>query len=352
MNEIKKTIDGIEAIDPELLIKAQEKLDNLTKPPGSLGRLEELAKQVVGLTGELSPQVWPKLIMTFAADHGVAKDGVSAFPQEVTAQMVMNFLAGGAGINVLARHTGSEVWVVDMGVAHDFVGVEGLIDRKLAMGTESMLKGPAMSGDLAEKAVMAGIELADEAVGNGFKALATGEMGIGNTTPASAIAALYSGLPVERVTGRGTGLDDAGLAAKVEVIEKALAVNNPDPVNPLDVLAKIGGLEIGGICGLCLGGAANRVPVVVDGFISTAGALLAAKLCPRVTDYLVAAHRSVEIGHTAMLREMNLTPLMDLDFRLGEGTGAAIGLSLVEAAVRILTEMATFESAGVSDKQD
>ena len=352
MSGISETIEAIKAIDPELLVRAQEKLDNLTKPPGSLGRLEELARQVVGLTGDLEPRVWPKLIMTFAADHGVAKDGVSAFPQEVTAQMVLNFISGGAGINVLARHTGSEVWVVDMGVAYDFGEVEGLIDRKLAQGTESMLRGPAMSRELAERSVAVGIELAREAVGKGFRALATGEMGIGNTTPASAIAALYSGLPVDKVTGRGTGLDDEGLAAKVKVIEKALEVNRPDAGDPLGVLAKVGGLEIGAICGLCLGGAAARVPVVVDGFISTAGALLAVKMCPRVSDYLVSAHRSVEIGHVAMLKEMNLKPLMDLDFRLGEGTGAAIGLSLVEASVRILTEMATFESAGVSDKKE
>ena len=349
MSLIDETIGVIKDIDPVLLTRAQEKLDSLTKPPGSLGRLEELARQVVGLTGELSPRVWPKLIVTFAADHGVAAEGVSAFPQEVTAQMVLNFIAGGAGINVLARHTGSDVWVVDMGVAHDFGAVAGLIDRKLAPGTASMLRGPAMSRELAEKAVATGIELAREAVAKGYKALATGEMGIGNTTPASAIAALYSGLPVEKVTGRGTGLDDGGLAAKVGVIQKALAVNKPDPADPLGVLAKVGGLEIGGICGLCLGGAAARVPVVVDGFISTAGALLATKLCPGAAAYLVAAHRSVEIGHTAMLKEMNLKPLMDLDFRLGEGTGAAIGLSLVEAAVRVLNEMATFESAGVSE---
>jgi nicotinate-nucleotide--dimethylbenzimidazole phosphoribosyltransferase len=228
--------------------------------------------------------------------------------------------------------------------------VDGLIDRKLAPGTKNMAAGPAMSRELAEKAILVGVELANKAAAQGFKALATGEMGIGNTTPASAIAALFTGLSAAKVTGRGTGLDERGLKAKVAVIERALDLNRPDPADPLDVLAKVGGLEIGAIAGLCLGGAAARVPVVVDGFISTAGALIAAKLCPNLKDYLVAAHRSVEIGHTAMLSEMGLSPLMELDFRLGEGTGAAMGLSLVEAAVKILTEMATFASAGVSNK--
>lgn len=351
MSQLKEIINGIRPVDPDLLAQAQANLDDLTKPPGSLGRLEELAKQVVGLTGELRPTVWPKLVVTFAADHGVVKEGVSAFPQEVTPQMVLNFLAGGAGINVLARHVGAEVWVVDVGVAHDFGRVQGLIDRKLAQGTENMAAGPAMSRELAEKSVLVGVELASKAAAKGFKALATGEMGIGNTTPASAIAAVFTGLSAAEVTGRGSGLDETGLKAKVAVIERALELNRPDPADPLDVLAKVGGLEIGAIAGLCLGGAASRIPVVVDGFISTAGALVATKLCPELSDYLVAAHRSVEVGHMAMLKEMGLNPLMDLDFRLGEGTGAAMGLSLVEAAVRILTEMATFASAGVSTKE-
>lgn len=351
MSELKKICETIKPLDPQILDDAQAALDNLTKPPGSLGRLEELAKQVVGITGELSPRVWPKLILTMAADHGVAKEGVSPFPQEVTAQMVLNFLAGGAGINVLARQFGADVWVVDMGVAHDFGGVEGLIDRKLARGTDSLLRGPAMSPELAEKAVMVGVELAREAREKGYKALATGEMGIGNTTPAAAIVATFTGLPVDKVTGRGAGVDDAGLKNKVATIEKALEVNKPDPSDPMDVLAKVGGLEIGAIAGLCIGGAANRIPVVIDGFISTAGALIATKLCPTVAQYLVSGHRSVEIGHIAMLKDMGLKPLVDLDLRLGEGTGAAIGLGLLESSVRILTEMATFESAGVSNKE-
>jgi nicotinate-nucleotide--dimethylbenzimidazole phosphoribosyltransferase len=266
--------------------------------------------------------------------------------------MVFNFLGGGAGINVLARHVGAEVWVVDVGVNHDFDRVQGLIDRKLAHGTANLAQGPAMGRELAEEAVLVGADLAQAAVAKGFRAIATGEMGIGNTTPASAIVAAFTGRPAAEVTGLGAGLDEAGRAKKVQVIERALAVNQPDPADPLDVLAKVGGLEIGAIAGLCLGGAAARVPVVVDGFISTAGALVAARLCPNVTGYLVSAHKSVEIGHAAMLEAMGLKPLVDLDLRLGEGTGAALGLSLVEAAVKVMTEMATFESAGVSNRTE
>jgi len=341
----------IKPLDPDLLQKAQARLDNLTKPPGSLGRLEELARQVVGVTGRLEPQVWPKLVCTFAADHGVAAEGVSAFPQEVTHQMVLNFLAGGAAINVLARFAGAEVWVVDVGVAHDFGPRQGLLDRKIRPGTANLAQGPAMSRAEAQAAVQVGLDLANQAAERGFKALATGEMGIANTTAAAAIASVLSGRPAGQVTGRGTGLDQAGLARKTAVIERALEVNRPDPADPLDVLTKVGGLEIGAIMGFCLGGAAARVPVVIDGFIATAGALLAVKFCPAAAEYLVAAHRSVEIGHQVMLDEMGLKPLVDLDLRLGEGTGAALGLNLMEAAVRLLREMATFSSAGVSDKR-
>jgi len=341
----------IKPLDLELLQKAQARLDNLSKPPGSLGRLEELARQVVGVTGRLEPQVWPKLICTFAADHGVAAEGVSAFPQEVTHQMVLNFLAGGAAINVLARFAGAEVWIVDVGVAHDFGPREGLLDRKIRPGTANLAQGPAMSRAEAQAAVQVGLDLADRAAERGFKALAAGEMGIANTTAAAAIASVLTGRPAGQVTGRGTGLDQAGLDRKKAVIERALEVNRPDPADPLDVLAKVGGLEIGAIMGFCLGGAAARVPVVVDGFIATAGALLAVKFCPAAADYLVAAHRSVEAGHQAMLDEMGLKPLVDLDLRLGEGTGAALGLNLMEAAVRLFREMATFASAGVSDKR-
>jgi len=352
VEEIEELYADIKPLDAALLAQAQTRLDSLTKPPGSLGRLEELARQAVGVTGRIDPRIRPQLIVAFAADHGVVAEGVSAYPQEVTSQMVHNILAGGAAINVLARHIGAEVWVVDVGAAHDFGQVPGLIDRKIAPGTANLAQGPAMDRSQAAEAIRVGYDLARSAVRKGFKALATGEMGIGNTTPASALAALYTSRPVAEVTGRGTGLDEEGLERKVAVIEQALALNRPDPADPLDALTKVGGFEIGAICGLCLGAATARTPVVIDGFISTAGALLAAKLCPAATGYMIAAHKSVEIGHGAMLEEMGLVPLVDLDLRLGEGTGAALGLSLLEAAVKILNEMATFDSAGVSKKKD
>lgn len=346
-----EVIAKIKPLNPDLLAKAQTRLDNLTKPPGSLGRLEELARQAVGITGDLSPRVKPQLVVTFAGDHGVVEEKVSAFPQEVTGQMVLNILAGGAGINVLSRHVGADVWVVDVGMAVELGSARGLIQRNVARGTANMAVGPAMTRDQAVQSIEVGIEMAQRAREKGYRALATGEMGIGNTTPASAIAAVYSGLSTAEVTGRGTGLDDEGLSHKSKVIAKAIEVNKPDKNDPLDVLAKVGGLELGAIAGLCLGGASLGLPVLVDGVISTAGALIAGEICPEAKEYMVIAHKSVEIGHQAMIRHMGKKPLLDLDFRLGEGTGAALGLGLLDASVKIMTEMATFESAGVTGEK-
>ncbi len=345
---LEETLDKIVPVDAALLDAAQKRLDSLTKPRGSLGRLEEFARRVVAITGETRPTVKKKVIFTFAGDHGVADEGVSAFPKEVTRQMVFNFLAGGAGINVLARHAGAEVVVVDIGVDYDFGAVEGLVTRKVVSGTGNIRKGPAMTREQAVRCVEEGIALANEYAAEGA-VFGTGEMGIANTTPSSAIIAAFSGKPVEEVTGRGTGIDDAAFGHKVEVIKDALRVNVPDASDPLDVLAKVGGAEIGGIAGLVLGAAARRVPVVVDGFISTAGALVAAEMKPEVKDYIFASHNSVERGHRAMLERLGQRPFVDLDLRLGEGTGAAIGISLVEAALKIYNEMATFGDAGVSD---
>jgi nicotinate-nucleotide--dimethylbenzimidazole phosphoribosyltransferase len=288
------------------------------------------------------------VVIAMAGDHGVALQGVSAYPREVTPQMVLNFLHGGAAINVLARHVGARVVVVDAGVAADLDSQPGLVIKKVAHGTADMTQGPAMSREQAVQAVEAGIEVVEEEIGRGASLVATGDMGIGNTTPSSAIVAAITGLPVARVTGRGTGIDDATLAHKVAVIEKALAVNRPDPADALDVLSKVGGFEIGAIAGVILGAAAHRVPVVIDGFISTAGALIAGGLAPLARDTMIAAHDSVEIGHRAMLDHLCLVPCLDFDLRLGEGTGAALVLGIVEAACKILDEMATFESAGVS----
>jgi nicotinate-nucleotide--dimethylbenzimidazole phosphoribosyltransferase len=285
-----------------------------------------------------------------AGDHGVVAEGVSAYPQEVTSQMVANFLAGGAAINVLARQTGARVVIVDMGVAVDIPPHPDLIIKKIAHGTTNIATGPAMSRNQAMAALQAGVEIVEREINNDMEILATGDMGIGNTTPSAAIAALFTGRPVEEIAGRGTGIDDAGLTRKVETIQKALQVNKPDPSDGLDVLSKVGGYEIAGLAGAILAAAANRLPVVIDGFISTAAAMIAASLSPGVKDYLIAAHTSKEAGHHLMLEWLGLKPLLDLDMRLGEGTGAAIAISLVEAACKILSEMATFDQAGVSGK--
>jgi nicotinate-nucleotide--dimethylbenzimidazole phosphoribosyltransferase len=348
--QLSEVIARIKSLDPAWLAKAQERLDNLTKPPGSLGRLEELAARYVAIRQELLPPLNKKLVVVFAADHGVVAEGVSAYPQEVTFQMVYNFLKGGAGINVLARHVGAGVEVVDMGVMHDFAEAPGLIQRKVAHGSRNLAREPAMSRDEAVRAVLVGVERAQAAIAAGVDALAAGDMGIGNTTPAAALAAVFTGHPPEAVTGRGTGIDDASLNRKVAVIEQALALHRPDPADPLGALAQVGGLEIAGIAGLVLGAAAGRRPLLLDGFIATAGALVAARLAPAVTDYLIASHRSVEPGHRLMLEALGLTPLLAFNLRLGEGTGAALGLGLLEAGLKIYKEMATFAEAGVADK--
>lgn len=349
MYGLEEALNLIRPLDGGLMERAQARLDFLTKPKDSLGRLEEFAKKVVGITGRIRPQIKKKVIFTFAADHGVADEGVSAFPREVTRQMVFNFLAGGAGINVLARHAGADVAVVDIGVDYEFEEAAGLIKKKVVRGTRNMRKGPAMTREEALRCMDVGIELAYEYADEGA-IFGTGEMGIANTTPASAMIAAFSGSPVEAVTGRGTGISDAAFRNKVKVIEDALALNKPDAGDPVDVLSKVGGAEIAGIAGLVIGAAARRVPVIVDGFISTAGALAAYEIKPAVRDYIFASHNSVEKGHRVMLERMGLRPFVDLDLRLGEGTGAAIAMTLVEAAVKIYNEMATFKDAGVSEQ--
>ncbi|MBI5286790.1 MAG: nicotinate-nucleotide--dimethylbenzimidazole phosphoribosyltransferase [Deltaproteobacteria bacterium] len=349
MSGLAQTLASIKPVNPSFYEKAQRRLDNLTKPKGSLGRLEEFARRVVAITEDLNPAIERKVIFTFAGDHGVAEEGVSAYPKEVTPQMVFNFLRGGAGINVLARHTGVDVVVVDIGVDYDFGNVDGLIQRKVRRGTGNIRIGPAMTREEAIRCIEIGIDLAEEYAKKSYHIFGTGDMGIANTTPSSAIIAVFSGRPVEEVTGRGTGIDDKAFINKVKVIEDAVRVNNPNPKDPIDVLAKVGGTEIGGIAGLILGAASNRVPVVIDGFISTAGALMAHELEPKVKDYMFAAHNSAERGHKVMLERIGLRPFVDLDLRLGEGTGSALGISLIEAGVKIYREMATFGEAGVSE---
>jgi len=349
MERIQKVIEKIEPIDHQMMEKAQKRLDSLTKPRGSLGRLEELAKIVVGIKREDNPNLDNKVIFTLAGDHGIAIEGVSAFPQEVTAQMVYNFLQGGAGINVLARHIGARVIIVDMGVACELRPHPDLVIRKVNYGTRNMLKESAMSRDEAIRSINEGIEIVEEELEKGIDIIGTGDMGIGNTTASSAIAAAITKVPVEEITGRGTGIDDLKLKHKISVIKKALETNRPDPDDPVDILSKVGGFEIGGLVGVMLAGASHRIPVVIDGFISGAAALLATEMEPKVKSYLIPSHCSAEAGHKLILSFLGLKPILDLNLRLGEGTGAALGINMVDAGVKILTQMATFHEAGVSE---
>jgi nicotinate-nucleotide--dimethylbenzimidazole phosphoribosyltransferase len=350
MQLLNSTVKSIKPINREWYDIAQKHLDNLTKPLGSLGRLEEFAQRLVAITENRKPVLDKKVIFTFAGDHGVVDEGVSAYPKEVTPQMVFNFLRGGAGINVLARHAGAEIVVVDIGVDFDFDDTEGLINMKVMKGTRNFAKGSAMTRDEAVKCIESGIEVATRYAERGCKMAGTGDMGIGNTTPSSAIASVITGTPVREVTGRGTGISDEALERKIEVIEGAMRLNKPDPNDAIDVLSKVGGTEIGGIAGLILGAASKRIPIVIDGFISTAGALIAYTIEPAVKDYMFAAHNSVEKGHRIMLKAMGLDPILDLGLRLGEGTGAALAMLLIEAALKISKEMATFQEAGVAEK--
>ncbi len=351
MGLLEQTLARIEPLDLRVADLAQARLDQLTKPRDSLGRLEELAARCVLITGQERPRVDVKVLFVFCADHGVSVAGVSAYPREVTAQMVHNFLCGGAAITVLARQLGIPVRVVDLGVDADFdPQLPGLIQCKVGRGTANFAQGPAMSRDAARQAVETGISLAEEAIGNGTQLLGVGEMGIGNSTAATALLSAFSGIAPEELTGSGTGIDETTRRKKVEIVRSALSCNRPDPADPLAVLAKLGGYEIAGIVGVCLAGAAWRVPVVIDGFIATAGAWVACALHPVVKDCLIFAHLSAEQGHGRVLAALQVQPLLNLGMRLGEGTGAALGMGLVESAVRLFNEMATFAEAGVADK--
>jgi nicotinate-nucleotide--dimethylbenzimidazole phosphoribosyltransferase len=349
--QLKEIINQIPPLDEAAMQTARARQDRLTKPRGSLGKLEELSIRLAGMKADPLPTVERKAVIVMAADHGVALEGVSAYPPEVTAQMVLNFLRGGAAINVLARQAGARVAVVDVGVATELEPLPGLVRCKVMPGTRNQAHGPAMRRAEAKQALQVGVDVLNGEAARGLDLVATGDMGIGNTTPSSAIAAVLTGLPVAQVVGRGTGIDDRTLERKIQVIEQSLKVNQPDAKDAMDVLHKVGGLEIAGLAGVMIAAASRRIPVVVDGFISGAAAMIAVGLAPRTRDYLIAAHQSVEIGHQALLKHLNLAPLLDLNLRLGEGTGAALAFHLVEAATRILREMATFDEAGVSDKE-
>lgn len=349
-SSLSQIIDRIEPPDEAAMAAARKRQDELTKPRGSLGVLEELSVKIAGIRRSPLPTLENKAIVVMAADHGVVAEGVSAYPQEVTRQMVANFLDNGAAINVLAAHTGARLVFVDMGVVGGFEPHPSLLCRMIGFGTKNMARGPAMSRQQASEALEAGIAVLEAQLEPGLDIVGTGEMGIGNTTSASAIAAAVTGLPAAELTGAGTGIDQKQLAYKVEVIKRALAVNQLSRDSAVDVLAKVGGFEIGGLAGVILAAAANHVPVVIDGFISGAAALIAVKLSPGVRDYLIASHLSAEAGHRAVLEYLGLTPLLDLKMRLGEGTGAALGISLAEASVKLLKGMSTFGEAGVSGK--
>ena len=347
MDLFSNTVQRVGGLDRESMRVCRLRLDSLTKPIGSLGVLEDIAERIAGITGDPRPAPGPKTVLVMAADHGVVSEGVSLYPPDVTAQMVMNFLSGGAAINVLAGHAGADVVVVDIGVA-SALEHRNLVSRKVRRGTANMARGPAMTGDEAVMAVEAGMEVALGAISGGSEYLAVGDMGIGNTTAASAVTACMTGQDPLEVTGRGTGVNDGTLERKVEVIRRALETNSPDPDDPLGVLSRVGGLEIGGIAGAIIACAAERRPVLIDGFISSAGALIAAGLCPRCVDFMIASHLSVEKGHQAVLDELGLRPVIHADMRLGEGTGAALAFLIVDASLKLLRGMATFEDAGVS----
>jgi nicotinate-nucleotide--dimethylbenzimidazole phosphoribosyltransferase len=355
MMQLAEIISGIQPVEQEWIQKARQRTAQLVMPTRALGRLHEISERLCGIRQTLEPAINQKAILVMAGDHGVVEEGVSAYPQEVTPAMVRTFLAGGAGINAISRQVGAEVWVVDMGIITDLdpsglKGAERLLVEKVGNGTANFARGPAMSRQEAEKALLIGFEQASRLIEQGADILGTGDMGIGNTTPAAAIGTVLTGASLAKMVGRGTGVDDAGLTRKREVVRRGIKINNPDPEDGLDVLAKVGGFEIGGIAGSILAGAFQRRAVVIDGFISTAGALIADALCPAVKDYLFAGHCSEEPGHRIMLKHLGLDPILDLGMRLGEGTGAALAMGVIESAARMFKEVLTFEGAGVANK--
>lgn len=344
---IKTWIDGLVPLDQEMMLEASRHLDQLTKPPGSLGKLEEISKQLAGITGEIKPHFDKKAVIVMAADHGVCEEGISAFPAEVTPQMVLNFLHGGAAVNVLARQADAEVICVDIGVNGDLEHPD-LLSRKVHRGTRNMMREAAMTREEAIQAIEAGGHIVEELYKKGTRLFATGEMGIGNTTASAAILSVIGDYDPEKTVGRGTGINDERWKHKCSVVRKAIELNAPNANDPIDVLAKVGGLEIAGLVGVIIGAAYHRCPIVIDGFISSAAALLASRLAPLSNQYMIAAHQSHEQGHLRMLETIGLSPVLHLDLRLGEGTGAVLLFSLIDSACLIMKEMATFESAGVS----
>ncbi len=359
-SKFSDVVDVISAGDAAVAELARKRLDNLTKPRGSLGALEECAWRYLASRGDFDAEIAEKAILTFAGDHGVAEEGVSAFPQEVTAQMVLNFVSGGAAVNVLARKAGAKAYVIDMGVAADIPEIEAgdggaeLSRRPVARGTANIAKGPAMSAEQTVEALEAGIDAAETAIDAGATLIGVGDMGIANTTPSAALYCAFLKLSPREAVGRGTGVDDAGLERKIRVVAKALDVNQAavDSGDPLEIMSALGGFEIAGICGAVLGAAARRIPVVIDGFIAGAAAVAAVRFNPNVMDHCFFSHLSAEAGHVKAMESLGVKPLLDLGMRLGEGTGAALAMGIVESGLAILREMATFDDAGVSGEKD
>ncbi|MBC2695879.1 MAG: nicotinate-nucleotide--dimethylbenzimidazole phosphoribosyltransferase [Desulfobacteraceae bacterium] len=354
--KLDEILDGIVPVDRKWIIKARERTAQLVMPPRALGRLHDISERLCGIYKNLKPSISQKAVLVMAGDHGIVNEGMSAFPQDVTGAMVGTFLKGGAGINAICRYVGAEVWVVDMGIIPEIEpgsidGGDRLLVHKIAKGTANFAKGSAMTRQQAEKAILTGFNLAAEFFNKDVDILGTGDMGIGNTTPSAAIGAVITGKSLENMVGRGTGIDDEGLMRKRNIIKSGIQLNQPDRKDGLDILSKIGGFEIGGIVGCMLAGAYHNRPVMVDGFISTAGALIAHTLCPHVTDYFFAGHCSEEPGHRAMLEHLKLEPILDLGMRLGEGTGGALAMEIMEAALRIFNDVLTFKEAGVSEKE-
>lgn len=343
---LKQTLDRISGLDNGMIAQAQARLDNLTKPLGSLGRLEDIVKQLAGITGKLVPEVGRKAVVIMCADNGVVEEGVSSCPKSVTSTVTQNFMRGITGINVLTRHSGAEIAVIDIGVDDD-IRDSGIINRKIRKGTWNILKGPAMTREEAVKAIETGIEAVYELKEKGYRLLGTGEMGVGNTTTSSAVAAVLSQGPVEPMVGKGAGLDADSFSRKIEVVRRAIEINKPDPGDPIDVLSKVGGFDIAGLAGCFIGAAACRLPILIDGFISAAAALAAVKLKPEVKDFIFPSHGSAEPGTAFIMKILGFEPMLNLEMRLGEGTGAAIAFHIIDAAVTAYREMGTFNDARI-----
>ncbi len=353
---LTEIVNGIHPVDQGWITKARERTAQLVMPTRALGRLHDISERLCGIQKTLHPSTDRKAVLVMAGDHGVVKEGVSAYPQEVTGAMVQTFLAGGAGINAICRHVNAEVFVVDMGIIALFDDLampnsDRLVIHKIAPGTANLAHGPAMSLQEAEQSVMLGFREASKLYEEGVEIIGTGDMGIGNTTASAAIGAVLCGTDLSQMVGRGTGVDDEGLSRKMDAIRRGLEINTPDPMNGLDILSKVGGFEIGGIAGCALAGAFHGRPVMIDGFISTAGALIAQAICPTVTEFLFSGHCSEEPGHRHMLNHLKLSPILDLGMRLGEGTGGALAMSIAEGALRVFNDVLTFAEAGVAGKE-